>query len=146
MLDKNIYVDIKNILLQAKSQILKSVNTTIVYTYFEIWKIIVEHEQWWNEKALYGEETLKNLSEELTKEFWKGFWIRNLERMRQFYMTYWKSQTLSANSLENQKTTTVLTKFELSWSHYLILMRLAEQPKEQEPVIMHQENLMRENQ
>lgn len=101
----------------------------MVYTYFEIWKVIVEHEQWWNEKALYGEETIKSLSLELTKEFWKGFSTTNLKQMRQFYMTYWKSQTLSAKSLENQKTTTVLTKFELSWSHYLILMRLDEKER-----------------
>lgn len=62
MLDKNIYSNIKNLLLEAKSQIVQSVNSTMVYTYFEIWKIIVESEQWGNERALYWKETLKNLS------------------------------------------------------------------------------------
>lgn len=129
MLDKNIYSNIKNLLLEAKNQIVKSVNSTMVYTYFEIWKIIVEYEQWWNEKALYGKETLKNLNLELTKEFWKGFSVTNLKQMRQFYKTYWKSQTLSAKSWENQNSSTLSRKFELSWSYYLILMRLEEKER-----------------
>ncbi len=41
----------------------------------------------------------------------RGFSQRNIEQMRQFYLTYSKTQTLSA-------------EFNLSWSHYLILMRI----------------------
>ena len=51
------------------------------------------------------------LSEKLTKEFGKGFSQRNLEQMRTFYVRYSIPQTLSA-------------EFKLSWSHYLILMRI----------------------
>ncbi len=126
MLDKNIYIDIKNILLQARTQIVKSVNRAMVYTYFEIWKIIVEYEQWWNTRALYSKETLKNLSLELIKEFWKGFSVTNLQQMRNFYISYQKQQTLSANSWKSE---TLSRKFELSWSHYLILMRLEEKER-----------------
>jgi hypothetical protein len=36
MLANTIYTTIKNILLQAKSQLVKSINTTMVYAYFEI--------------------------------------------------------------------------------------------------------------
>ena len=86
MLEKNIYVNIKKLLLQAKSKISKSVNLTMVYTYFEIWKIIVENEQWWEERALYWKETLKNLSKKLNKEFWKWFSVRNLEYMKKFFL------------------------------------------------------------
>jgi len=107
MLDKIIYVDIKNILQQAKNQIAKSVNITMVYTYFEVWKIIVEYEQWWNTRALYGKETLKNLSQEFTKDFWKGFSLTNLKQMKQFFITYWKSQTLSDQSLIIWKSETL---------------------------------------
>lgn len=116
MLEKNIYIDIKKLLLQARNQIVKSVNSTMVYTYFEIWKIIVENQQLWQERALYWKETLKNLSIKLTKDFWKGFSVQNIERMRKFYLSFWKSSTLSR-------------KFELSWSHYLILMRLDEKER-----------------
>lgn len=51
------------------------------------------------------------LSEKLLKKFGKGFSERNLEQIRMFYIKYSKSQTLSA-------------EFKLSWSHYLVLMRI----------------------
>ena len=47
----------------------------------------------------------------MTKEFGKGFSETNLEQMRTFYVRYSIPQTLSAES-------------KLSWSHYLILMRI----------------------
>ena len=83
----------------------------MVRTYFEIGRIIVENEQNGKSRAEYGKETLKNLSERLTKDFGKGFSVENLDRMRFFYRTYSNSST-------------VLTNFELSWSHYLFLMRI----------------------
>ncbi|MDD2744906.1 MAG: PDDEXK nuclease domain-containing protein [Candidatus Gracilibacteria bacterium] len=129
MLDTIIYSSIKNLLLQAKSQIVKSVNSTMVYTYFEIGKIIVEHEQGGNTRALYGKETLKNLSEELIKEFGKGFSVDNLENMRKFYFIYGKSQIPADQSQDSSKSETLSRKFELSWSHYLILIRLEEKER-----------------
>lgn len=90
---------------------MSTVNTTMVRTYFEIGRIIVENEQNGKSRAEYGKETLKNLSERLTKDFGKGFSVENLDRMRFFYRTYSNSST-------------VLTNFELSWSHYLFLMRI----------------------
>ena len=41
--------------------------------------------------------------------------------MRQFYITYEKQQTMSVKSEKGQ---TVSDEFKLSWSHYLILMRI----------------------
>jgi prophage maintenance system killer protein len=83
----------------------------MVYTYYEIGRMIVEEEQNGNKRAAYGKQILKELSKRLTTEFEKGFSQRNLEQMRQFYLTYSKTQTLSA-------------EFNLSWSHYLKLMRI----------------------
>ena len=83
----------------------------MVKTYFEIGRLIVEDEQKGFERAEYGKETLKNLSVKLTKEFGKGFSATNLEQMRKFYKVYGISQTVSE-------------EFKLSWSHYLVLMRM----------------------
>ncbi len=80
-------------------------------TYFLIGKRIIEEEQDGNKRAEYGKNLIKILSEKLTKEFGKGFSQRNLEQMRTFYVRYSIPQTLSA-------------EFKLSWSHYLILMRI----------------------
>ena len=106
-----LYVQIASVLSKSRQFVVSTVNTTMVRTYFEIGRIIVENEQNGKSRAEYGKETLKNLSERLTKDFGKGFSVENLDRMRFFYRTYSNSSTL-------------LTNFELSWSHYLFLMRI----------------------
>src|SRR5690606_33189129 len=59
----------------------------------------------------------------LTTEFGKGFSVTNIQQMRNFYLVYQKQQTVSVKSMEaNQQT--VSADFNLSWSHYLKLMRI----------------------
>ena len=101
----------------------------MVYTYYEIGRMIVEDEQQGKERAEYGKQVLKELSKRLTTEFGKGFSERNLEQMRQFYLTYSISQKSSAKLQESENeiitiSATPLPKFNLSWSHYLKLMRI----------------------
>ncbi|MDY2980339.1 MAG: PDDEXK nuclease domain-containing protein [Fusobacterium sp.] len=108
---KDIYDEISNLLKEARKNIVSNINTTMTKTYFLIGKRIVEEEQNGNERATYGKNLIKNLSKKLTNEFGKGFSERNIEQMRKFYKTYSIPQTLSA-------------EFKLSWSHYLILMRM----------------------
>lgn len=123
----NLFGRITELLSEARQFVVASVNHAMVLTYFEIGRLIVEDEQKGKERAEYGKSILKELSERLTKEFGKGFSVRNLEQMRKFYVVYSKSQTLSANS-ENEKYATVLRKpenpFRLSWSHYLQLIKI----------------------
>jgi predicted nuclease of restriction endonuclease-like (RecB) superfamily len=116
----------------------------MVYTYYEIGRYIVEDEQQGEQRAEYGKALLKELSAKLIEKFGDGFSYPMLKNMRQFYMMYSKNrigstvssqlqiadnnhfeiaQTLSAQS---QKSETLSRKlqFTLSWSHYLILMRV----------------------
>ena len=116
-----LFKDIKALLHNARTQVVRTVNSAMVNTYFEIGKLIVEHEQKGHDKALYGEETLKELSNQLSVEFGKGFSITNIQQMRSFYLAYGKQQTLSVKS---QKGQTQSAKFTLSKSLYLFLMRL----------------------
>ena len=92
---KSLFQDIKALLQNARSQVVRAVNTTMVHTYFEIGRLIVDHEQGGQEKAGYGKETLKALSGSLLDEYGKGFSVDNLENMRKFYLTYGKSETVS---------------------------------------------------
>ena len=108
---KDIYEEIHELLSKVRQNIILNVNSTMTKTYFLIGKRIVEEEQNGNKRAEYGKNLIKILSEKLTKEFRKGFSQRNLEQMRTFYVRYSIPQTLSA-------------EFKLSWSHYLILMRI----------------------
>ena len=102
---------VTNLLKEARKTVVKTVNQTMVITYFEIGKVIVEEEQGGNERAEYGKHILKELSKRLSNDFGKGFSVTNLQQMKTFYLTYSKQQTLSVN-------------FDLSWSHYLKLMRI----------------------
>ncbi len=98
------YNRIAGLLKDARQKVVQTINKTMVYTYFEIGRIIVEEEQKGKERADYGQKILKELSKKLITDFGKGFSETNLKQMRQFYLTYSKSQTLS-------------DQFKLSWSH-----------------------------
>lgn len=109
----SLYNKIASILEESRKFVASTVNTAMVQTYFEIGRLIVEEEQHGNIRAEYGKETLKKLSEKLTANYGKGFSQRNLEQMRQFYLTY-----------STQIPQTPSAKFTLSYSHYLFLMRI----------------------
>ena len=145
--NKELFQQVVVLLQNAQQQVLRTVNSTMTYTYFEIGRMIVEEEQNGKERAEYGKQILKGLSQQLTKEFGKGFSLRNLEQIRQFYFTYSKSETLSrilqfqntqslTAELEVQKTQSVTAEFKkldnqtlisffrLTWTHYTFLMRI----------------------
>lgn len=113
---ESVYAEIEQLLSYSRKRILTQVNQTMVYTYYEIGRIIVEHEQNGNGKATYGKGTLKEISARLSKAFGKGFSVDNLSNMRRFYLTYSKSETVSQKS--------GIPDFRLSWSHYLKLIRI----------------------
>lgn len=112
---------ISELLTEVRGRNVRSVSHTMVLTYYEIGRMIVHEEQKGNERADYGKQLIKTLSIKLTADFGKGFPQRNLEQMRQFYLVYSKAQILSAESEEDNKP---VRKFQLSWYHYLKLMRI----------------------
>jgi len=129
--EKNVLYDkITMLLQQARTSIVQTVNRTMVLTYFEIGRLIVEEEQKGNKRAEYGKKLLKELSKRLVAEFGRGFSDTNLKQMRQFYLSYSIRQTVSDHSngtLEPRSGKTNLIpeeSFKLSWSHYLVLMRI----------------------
>ena len=64
-------------------------------SYWNIGRLIVEDEQENQERAQYGEQTLKHISKRLKAELGSGFSLTNLKTMRKFFLVYRKSQTLS---------------------------------------------------
>lgn len=106
-----LYNKVSDLLKTAQNKVLLTVNTTMVTTYFEIGRMIVEEEQKGKKRAKYGDQLIDELSKKLTSDFGKGFSSTNIKQMRSFYVTFSKGQTVS-------------DEFKLSWSHYLFLMRL----------------------
>ena len=106
---KDMYLSIRSCIINAQRQVYSAVNAAMVAAYWNIGKIIYEvcGE---NERAAYGKQILNDISDRLTVEFGKGFTVRNLRAMRQFYLAFPIWHTVCA---------------ELSWSHYRLLMRVA---------------------
>lgn len=131
MTANTLYAKIADLLHNARQTVVRAVNQTMVYTYYEIGRMIVEDEQQGKERAKYGKQILEDLSLRLTQTFGKGFSVVNLRQMRAFYMTYSIQQKSSAELqyADNQADISNLPKFVLSWSHYLKLMRI-EKPDE----------------
>ena len=127
LIKESFYKQVLELFQNAKKSVSTAVNMTMVYSYYEAGRIIVEEEQQGKERAEYGKYILKQLSEKLTKELGRGFSYDNLKLMRKFYMVYSKDsigETAFPQS-EQLPTTKEGRKFYLSWSHYLILMRIA---------------------
>ena len=107
---EEIYTSIRSFVIAAQNKVYAAVNSAMVIAYWEIgeqiYKACGE-----NDRAEYGKNLLKYLSERLTAEFGKGYTERNLRAMRQFYSCFPNRHTLCA---------------ELSWSHYRILMKITD--------------------
>ena len=76
------YNKVVELLKEARNSVVRTINKTMVYTYFEIGRTIVEEEQKGKERAEYGKQIIKELSKRLTREFGKGFSTTNLKQMR----------------------------------------------------------------
>lgn len=99
----NLYANVSEILANARKRAYSAVNFAMVESYWLIGQQIVEHEQHGEARAEYGKGLLKELAAMLTIDFGKGFDERELRKMRQFYQTFQKRDTLRP---------------ELTWSHY----------------------------
>ncbi|HEU5164365.1 MAG TPA: PDDEXK nuclease domain-containing protein [Chitinophagaceae bacterium] len=128
-----LFNSIKVLIEEAKDQIVRNVNSVIVYTNFEIGKKIVENEQRGKERAGYAEKTLIQLSTGLTAEYGRGYSPSNLEYMRKFYLLYKNriSQPSSGKSGTSKKSQPVAgnsgISLQLSWSHYVHLLRIEDE-------------------
>ena len=104
---------ISRLIDEAHKHVKTTVNTTMVYTYYGVGKYIVEDEQQGYERAAYGKKVLKALSEKLCLKYGEGWSYSNLRQIRQFFLAY-----------ANLTDSVCQIQFDLSWSHYLILMRI----------------------
>ena len=107
----NYYNEIKTELIN--NEITKRVkdyskNRSDLNTYYNVGKLLSEAGKH------YGEGIIKEYSKRLTNELGKGYSISNLKNMRNFYVFFSKSQTMSG---------------QLTWSHYIELLKLVDKEK-----------------
>lgn len=101
--------NIASLVNETKSRLSQTVNVTLVATYWNIGKYIVEFEQQGNAKAKYGTSLLSSLAKLLRMKLGKGYSRPNLNNMRKFYLLYPICQTVSDK---------------LSWSHICELITI----------------------
>lgn len=106
---EQLYIGIREVILEARKLAARAVNTAMVQAYWQIGRMIVEGVQSGNTRANYGEEVLTMIGEQLTNEFGQGFEATNLRKMRQFYLTFPIRDAL---------------RLELSWTHYRLVMKV----------------------
>lgn len=103
-----IYKDIKEKIKNARSKMLKQIDTTMIEVYWYVGKITSEL---YNNSSdgTYGKRIIEALSKKLTNEFGNGFSAVSIRRMRRFYEYYpnWSA-----------------VPTELSWTHFQELIRI----------------------
>ncbi len=135
----------------ARQKVASAANLAQVYTNYEIGRQIVEEEQGGKRRAGYGEKIIEELSARLTARYGKGWGARSLRNIRKFYVEYstdeirkeliaesekpvldisdgkkGKEKDLATTSCQIRTPTglPLSPNFVLSWTHYLILMRI----------------------
>lgn len=133
---------ISAIIEEGRKYVATAVNLAEVYSKYKIGKYIVEDEQDGHYRAQYGKRVLETLSVQLTEKYGEGWSYRNLREYKQFYNMYSaEASTMPAGQLpisdegevnlantarqiSSPKMADTARQFILSWSHYLILMRI----------------------
>ncbi len=132
-----LYRDIRSVLESARHSAYRAVNAAMVQAYWQVGRLIVEHEQGGRKRAAYGEQVLDDLSQRLTADFGKGFTATNLKYMRSFYMAFPIRHALRDESVAAEKMNALRSELaihqsardespelrpELSWTHYRLLL------------------------
>ena len=116
---------------RARNTAIREVNLVQLLTYYTLGKWIVEVQQGGSSRAKYGKRVLETLSDALNHAFGKGYSVSTLTNIRKFYEIY--KNRISApmvTDFSEPNPQPLVTKFgndvpfRLSWTHYLILMRI----------------------
>ena len=99
--------DISGLLERARRTGVRSANSILAATYWEIGRRIVEHEQGGKERAEYGEALIPRLAKDLMAKFGRGFSDRNVWNMKDFYLGWEILQTPSAEFQARAKCPTL---------------------------------------
>ncbi len=144
----DLFQKVVDLITQARKRVATTVNIAEVYTKFHIGQYIVEYEQKGEIRAEYGKTVLKELSKRLTDRLGDGWGYSTLKNIKQFYLVYAKrlntvepiensklrlqneERKYDQDLVQDKKAKHCLAfseeSFTLSWSHYLILMRITD--------------------
>ena len=136
----SLFNKVSSLIEQARVRVATAMNVAEVYTKYQIGRYIVEEEQSGNKRAEYGKLVLEGLSDRLTARYGDGWSVESSTLCRKFFSVYsnfvntvYEIEKKGSPNLTDtvyQIVATVLPQsevlpdFTLSWSHYLVLMRI----------------------
>lgn len=147
-LSTDLFSKVSAIIDEGRKYVSTAVDLAEVYSKYQIGMYIVEEEQSGEKRAGYGKQILINLSEKLTEKYGDGWSVEQLTLIRKFYMTYSKfvntdyeiqnrdlgiaehtaakivNTVYPIRNLPKQIDSSMMPHFTLSWSHYIVLMRI----------------------
>ena len=135
-----LFEKIASVIEEARRRASTAIDLSEVYAKFSVGRYIVEDEQEGKKRAAYGKQVLEQLSRKIEERFGEGWSVDTLKRCRKFYSIY-STPAIGATVLYQSEPAADLVnsgnavaqiqeksaephKFVLSWSHYLILMRI----------------------
>ena len=110
-LQESLITYLRTLINEARNKVALIVNTEITLLYWHIGKRINE-EVLGNQRAEYGKQIVSTVSTQLTKEYGRGFELRNLRRMMQFAELFPDFQIVAPLARQ------------LSWSHFIELLSI----------------------
>ena len=123
-----------SIIEQAKSNVVKVVNSNMIIAYWLVGREIVEEIQQGEDRAGYGKQVIKNLSTKLTQRYGKGFSVTNIKYFRLFFQTYIDREPVIGHSpsdvfddlSKSVNRSNEIKGFSpfLSWTHYRTLTKV----------------------
>lgn len=135
--------ELGRLLVRSRRASTRAVNAILTVTCFHVGRRIVEFEQSGERRAGYGDELLKRIAADLTRELGRGFGWRSLYDMRRFYEVYagelerGKGRSTSVTGGRRKNAGDILQtpsakfgeeelgrRFQLPWSHYARLVRV----------------------
>ena len=108
---KSLLNDLRDLILQARRDVARSVNSSLVLLYWKVGERI-RKEILQEKRAAYGKEIVSTLSSQLVPEFGEGFGVRNLFRMIRFAEVFRDEPIVSTLSSQ------------LGWSHFVQIIPL----------------------
>src|SRR5215470_3038763 len=131
------------IIEDARSRVVRTVNSEMVLSYWHIGREIVEYVQHGESRAEYGEQVIEDLSAQLLARVGRGYSTRNLWYFRDFYLTYRersptiRAEVLRTSLVQNSKPIDAARilheagaefaqgfSSRLSWTHYRALLKV----------------------
>ena len=114
---KNWIVDLKLRIRQSQIKAAVKVNSELLRLYWQMGSEIVEKQK----NAHWGDGFLKQLSNDLMSDFpdIKGFEVRNLRRMKQWFLTYCQTDTIRTQVVPELQE----SFFSIPWGHHILIMQ-----------------------